>query len=58
MAIAVAALVATELAIPAAVYSAFMFLTGGLFARFMARRNAPEEPPAAAPASAAPAVAP
>ena len=44
VAIAVAALIATELAIPAAVYSAFMFVTGGLFARFMARRNAEEAP--------------
>jgi BASS family bile acid:Na+ symporter len=51
VAIAVAALITTELAIPAAVYSAFMFVTGGLFARFMARRNA-EEPvaPVAQPA--------
>jgi BASS family bile acid:Na+ symporter len=56
VAIAVAALITTDLAIPAAVYSAFMFVTGGLFARFMARRNAVEEPvPAAA---VAPAVAP
>jgi BASS family bile acid:Na+ symporter len=40
LAIAVAAGVSTELAIPAAVYSAFMFITAGLFARLMYRRNA------------------
>ena len=57
VAIAVAALIATELAIPAAVYSAFMFVTGGLFARFMARRNAVESG-LPAPARAAPAVVP
>ena len=46
LAIAVAASVSTELAIPAAVYSAFMFLTAGLFARLMYRRNSRQ--PAAA----------
>jgi len=40
LAIAVAALVADELAVPAAVYSAFMYLTAGLFARALHRRNA------------------
>jgi BASS family bile acid:Na+ symporter len=40
LAIAVAATLSTRLAIPAAVYSAFMFLTAGLFARAMYRRNA------------------
>jgi BASS family bile acid:Na+ symporter len=40
LAIAVAATIATVLAVPAAVYSAFMFLTAGLFARAMHRRNA------------------
>ena len=40
LAITVAASVSTELAIPAAVYSAFMFITAGLFARLMYRRNA------------------
>jgi len=45
--IAVAATIDDQLAIPAAVYSAFMFLTAVPFARFMARRNAPgAEPPA------------
>jgi BASS family bile acid:Na+ symporter len=39
LAIAVATLVADEVAIPAAVYSAFMFLTAGAFARLMYRRN-------------------
>ena len=39
LAITVAATVSTELAIPAAVYSAFMFITAGLFARLMYRRN-------------------
>lgn len=37
--IAITASIDTELAIPAAVYSLFMFLTGGAFAAFMARRN-------------------
>lgn len=40
LAIAVGASVATVLTIPAAVYSAFMFVTAGLFARVMFRRNA------------------
>lgn len=40
LAIAVAATVATELAIPAAVYSSFMFISAGLFARLMHARNA------------------
>ena len=40
LAIAIGTLVADELTIPAAVYSAFMFLTAGLFARAMHRRNA------------------
>ena len=39
LAIAVAALVDNRLAIPAAVYSAFMYLTAGLFARLLYRRN-------------------
>ena len=41
VAIAVAALIDTEIAIPAAVYSMFMFVTAGTFARFIAGRNAP-----------------
>jgi BASS family bile acid:Na+ symporter len=45
VAIAVASLIVTDLAIPAAVYSAFMFVTGGLFARFMAKRNEEEGGP-------------
>ena len=40
LAIAVGATVATELAIPAAVYSSFMFVSAGLFARLMHDRNA------------------
>jgi len=40
VAIAVAALIETELAIPAAVYSMFMFVTAGSFARWIAQRNA------------------
>jgi BASS family bile acid:Na+ symporter len=40
LAIAVGASVATVLTIPAAVYSAFMFVTAGLFARLMHLRNA------------------
>ncbi len=39
VAIAVAALIDTELAIPAAVYSMFMFVTAGGFARWIAQRN-------------------
>jgi BASS family bile acid:Na+ symporter len=39
LAIAVGLLVADEVAIPAAVYSAFMFLTAGAFARLMYSRN-------------------
>jgi BASS family bile acid:Na+ symporter len=39
LAIAVATTIDTELAVPGAVYSAFMFLTAGLFARVMAARN-------------------
>jgi bile acid:Na+ symporter, BASS family len=40
LAIAVAATISTVLTIPAAVYSAFMFVSAGAFARLMARRNA------------------
>lgn len=40
LAIAVGATLAPELTIPAAVYSGFMLVTGGLFARLMSRRNA------------------
>jgi BASS family bile acid:Na+ symporter len=40
LAIAVATTIATVLATPAAVYSAFMFITAGAFARLMWRRNA------------------
>ena len=40
LAIAVATAVDSELGIPAAVYSAFMFITAGLFVRVMQRRNA------------------
>lgn len=39
LAITVAASIDTSLAIPAAVYSMFMFVTAGAFARVMARRN-------------------
>jgi bile acid:Na+ symporter, BASS family len=46
LAIAIGATIATELTIPAAVYSAFMFVTAGLFARVMAARNAREGSPA------------
>ncbi len=48
LAIAVATSIATVLTIPAAVYSGFMFITAGLFARLMYQRNA------AAPAAATP----
>jgi BASS family bile acid:Na+ symporter len=52
LAIAVAATISTQLAIPAAVYSSFMFVTAGLFARIMYRRNDGAAEPAAAPATA------
>jgi bile acid:Na+ symporter, BASS family len=39
LAIAVAATISTELAIPAAVYSSFMFVSAGILARIMYRRN-------------------
>ena len=39
LAITVAAAIDTSIAIPAAVYSMFMFITAGGFARLMARRN-------------------
>lgn len=39
LAIAIGASIAPVLTIPAAVYSAFMFVSAGLFARFMYRRN-------------------
>ena len=51
LAITVAAALSSELTVPAAVYSAFMFITAGLFARLMYRRNG------AADADAAPAMA-
>ena len=44
LAIAVATSIATILATPAAVYSVFMFLTAGVFARLMWARNAEPEP--------------
>jgi len=47
VAIAVAAGIATILASPAAVYSMFMFVTAGLFARLMYKRNAADASPAA-----------
>jgi len=40
LAIAVGATIATVLTIPAAVYASFMFVSAGLFARLMYRRNA------------------
>jgi len=43
VAIVVAGMINDELMIPAAVYSAFMFMTGGIFARFMHSRNAEEK---------------
>jgi BASS family bile acid:Na+ symporter len=46
VAITVGAGIATILASPAAVYSIFMFITAGLFARLMYKRNSAEAPPA------------
>jgi BASS family bile acid:Na+ symporter len=51
LAIAVGASLAADLTIPAAVYSAFMFVTGGTFAWAMSRRNA--DAPVAEPEPAA-----
>ena len=51
LAIAVGASVATVLAIPAAVYSSFMFVSAGLFARLMYKRNGEAEPVAATAAA-------
>jgi len=48
--ITVATSISSELAVPGAVYSAFMFVTAGLFARVMARRNAAAEAEIVAPA--------
>ena len=53
LAIAVAATISTVLTIPAAVYSAFMFITAGLFARAMYKRNAAAAEATAAEAEAA-----
>jgi len=52
LAIAVAATLSTVLTIPAAVYSAFMFLTAGAFARVMYKRNIADEPAETEPAVA------
>jgi BASS family bile acid:Na+ symporter len=55
VAITVGAGIATILASPAAVYSVFMFITAGLFARLMYKRNSAESgeaPEAPAPATA------
>lgn len=41
LAIAVGSALATELTVPAAVYGSVMFVSGGLFAHAMRRRNAP-----------------
>lgn len=50
LAIAVGALVADELTVPAAIYSAVMYVTAGAFARLMYRRNLAAAPMAAQPA--------
>ncbi|HEX8121029.1 MAG TPA: bile acid:sodium symporter family protein [Solirubrobacteraceae bacterium] len=55
LAIAVAVLINDDVAIPAAIYSSFMYITAGAFARLMYKRNvAPEDEGAAvvAPATA------
>lgn len=46
LAIAIATPIDPELAVPAAVYASFMFITGGAFARLMSRRNAAPGTPA------------
>ena len=53
LAIAVATTIDVRLAIPAAVYSAFMFVTAVPFTVLMAKRNAVVMPPGAAPAAPA-----
>lgn len=57
VAIVVAGMINDELMIPAAVYSAFMFITGGIFAKFMHSRNAEaaEKEEGTGPGGAAPA---
>jgi BASS family bile acid:Na+ symporter len=52
LAIAVAVLITDDLAIPAAVYSVFMYLTASLFARMLFHRNERESGGEAAPAAA------
>ena len=54
LAIAVAATVSTELAIPAAVYSSFMFVSAGILARIMYNRNGRDPEPVAVPATSTP----
>jgi len=54
LAIAVATTISTELAIPGAVYSAFMFITAGLFARLMHQRNVKSKPSPSARVAPAP----
>ena len=54
LAIAVAVLITNDLAIPAAVYASFQFLTAGAFARLMYKRNAAAEEAADARTSARP----
>jgi BASS family bile acid:Na+ symporter len=54
LAIAVAATISTELAIPAAVYSSFMFVSAGILARIMYRRNGIGTEASPAPATSAP----
>lgn len=54
VAITVGAGIATILASPAAVYSIFMFVTAGVFARIMYKRNSAEPGAEAPPAAAAP----
>lgn len=59
LAIAVAVLITDDLAIPAAIYSAFMFLTAGAFARLMYARNGERGSPVpGAAAATAPAASP
>ncbi len=54
LAIAIGSLLIEELTIPAAVYSVCMLITGGLFARFMARRNRTAQAPTTITATAVP----
>ena len=51
LAITTGALIAEVVSVPAAIYSGLMYITAGLFARFMFKRNADPDEEVAAPAA-------